>query len=416
MSAELLVVSGYYLRALKQPRHPLREAAFRSLWSGYLVSNLGTWAQSVGGAWLMTTLTADALPVALMQTATTLPAFLVGVPAGSMADRFDRRKLLLVTQTWMLLSAAVLSVLTLSGAITPWSLLALTFALGLGSAIASPTFSSLIPDVVSRPQVAAAVSINSLAYNVARAVGPSLGGALVAAVGPASTFVANTVSFCVPIVVLQRWRPAVAMRSSSTGEGFGRSMLVGLAFARDDKTARVVLTRSILWMLGASALWSLLPLVARRELSLDAPGYGFLVTCVGGGAILGALVLPSLRRNWKTNWLLIAEVVTFAAMLLALAWVRVLPVVWVMLALGGAAWTQSNQNFQIAIQLSAPAWVRARAIALYLLTFQGGQAIGSTIWGSVADRAGNPLALTVAAAAVAAGVLAALRWPVEDAA
>src|SRR5207248_554576 len=138
---------------------------------------------SVGGAWLMTTLTADALPVALMQTATTLPAFLVGVPAGSLADRVDRRKLLLLTQTWMLLSAGLLAVLTLTGAVAPWSLLALTFALGLGSAIGSPTFASLIPDVVSRQQVAAAVSINSLAYNVARAVGPSLGGALVAAVG-----------------------------------------------------------------------------------------------------------------------------------------------------------------------------------------------------------------------------------------
>src|SRR5262249_32840539 len=273
---------------------------------------------------------------------------------------------------------------------------------------------AVIPDVVSRQQVATAVSINSLAYNVARAVGPSLGGALVAAVGPASTFVANTLTFSAPMVVLGRWRPATHGRPSNGGEGFARSMLVGLFFARADKTVRVVLTRSILWMLGASALWSLLPLVARHELDLDAPGYGFLVTCVGGGAILGALVLPRLRRNWKTNWLLIGEVVTFAAMLLALAWVRVLPVVWLMLALGGAAWTQSNQNFQIAIQLSAPSWVRARAIALYLLTFQGGQSIGSTIWGSLADRAGNPVALTLAAASVAAGVLAALRWPVED--
>jgi MFS family permease len=400
---------------VSQTRHPLRETAFRSLWSGYLVSNLGTWAQSVGGAWLMTSLTTDALPVALMQTATTLPAFLVGVPAGSLADRVDRRRLLLVTQTWMLIAAGALAVLTISGLVSQWSLLGLTFALGLGSAIASPTFASLIPDVVSRPQVAAAVSINSLAYNVARAVGPSLGGALVAAIGPASTFVANTVSFLVPLAVLKRWRPAASLRPASSGEPFVRSMQAGLFFARQDKHARVVLTRSILWMLGASALWSLLPLVARRELQLEAPGYGFLVTCVGGGAILGALVLPTLRRTWPTNWLLIGEVVSFAAMLLALAWVRVLPVVWLMLALGGAAWTQSNQNFQIAIQLSAPAWVRARAIALYLLTFQGGQAIGSTIWGSVADRVGNPLALTVAAGAVAAGVLAALRWPVEDA-
>jgi predicted MFS family arabinose efflux permease len=154
--------------------------------------------------------------------------------------------------------------------------------------------------------------------------------------------------------------------------------------------------------------------VARQELGLNATGYGFLVTCVGAGAIGGALVLPRLRQRWSTNRLLMAAIVTFAIMLLVLGWVRFLPLVWLLLALGGAAWTSSNQNFQIAVQLSAPAWVRARAIAMYLLTFQGGQAIGSPIWGGVADRVGNPVALTLAAAGVLLSLVAALRWPVED--
>jgi predicted MFS family arabinose efflux permease len=170
----------------------------------------------------------------------------------------------------------------------------------------------------------------------------------------------------------------------------------------------------MLWMLCASALWGLLPLVAKRELGLDAPGYGLLVTCVGAGAVCGSLVLPRLRRRWPTNYLLIAAIVIFLLMLLTLAWVRFLPLVDVLLGLGGAAWTSSNQNFQISVQMGAPGWVRARAIAAYLLTFQGGQAIGSAIWGSVADNAGDSVALTLAAAGLALGLLAAVRWPVIE--
>jgi MFS family permease len=362
----------------------------------------------------MTTLTSDALPVALMQSAITLPSVLFGLPAGSLADRVDRRWLLLVTQTWMLLSAAALAVLTLLGLVTPWLLLALTFSLGVGSALSSPTWSSLLPDVVSRAQLPSAVIVNGLGYNVARSVGPSVGGVLFAAVGPAGTFVANALSFVVPIGVLSRVRPLPRAHSSSSSERFLDTLRGGLLFARTDPTQRVVLTRSILWMLCASSLWSLLPLIARYELGLDVPGYGFLVTCIGAGAVLGAFALPFLRERWTSNRLLMGAIVCFSAMLLVLAWVRLLPLVWLMLGLGGAAWTQSNQNFQIAVQLAAPGFLRARAIASYLLTFQGGQAIGSAMWGSVAERVGDPLALTLAAAGLVLGLMAANRWPVEE--
>jgi len=384
------------------------------LWSASLIASLGTWAQTVGGAWLMTNLTSEALPVALMQTAITLPSVLFGLLAGSLADRVDRRRLLLVTQSWMLLSAAALAALTLLGLVTPGLLLALTFSLGVGSALSGPTWSSLLPDVVSRAQLPMAVIVNSLGYNVARSVGPSVGGVLFAAVGPAGTFVANALSFAAPIGVLSTMRPLPRGHSAASGERFVDTIVSGLSFAWNERTQRVVLTRSILWMLCASVLWSLLPLVARYELALDVPGYGFLVTCVGAGAVLGAFVLPVLRRRWRSNQLLMGAIVSFAAMLLVLAWVRTLPLVWLMLGLGGAAWTQSNQNFQIAVQLGAPAFVRARAIATYLLTFQGGQAIGSAVWGIVAERLGNPVALTIAAGGVALSLLAALRWPVED--
>jgi MFS family permease len=398
-------------------RNPLLEPAFRSLWAANVVSNIGVWMQNVGGAWLMTTLTSDALPVALMQTATTLPAFVVGLPAGSLADRVDRRQLVLVTQTWMVASVALLAVLTLLNLINPWVLLLCTFALGTGATVNGPTWSALLPDVVSRPQVPTAIIMNSAGYNIARAVGPAIGGFVVAAWGPAATFVLNGLSFVATWTAVFRWRPRVVVtadRDSVQREPFLRTMLNGLQYAWSADAQRVVLTRSVIWMVCASAVWGLLPLVARRELSLEATGYGFLVTCFGAGAVGGSFLLPRLRSRWPTNRLLMLAIVIFATMLLVLAWVRFLPLVWVMLGLGGAAWTSTNQNFQIAVQMNAPGWVRARAIAAYLLTFQGGLAIGSAIWGVVAERAGDSLALTLAAAGLAIGLIAAVRWPVED--
>jgi predicted MFS family arabinose efflux permease len=370
--------------------------------------------QTVGGAWLMTTLTADALPVALMQTATTLPAFLVGLPAGSLADRIDRRRLLLVTQSWMLLSISLLAVLTLLGLVNPWLLLALTFAVGVGSTINSPTWAALLPDIVSRSQVPTAISMNSAGYNIARAVGPAIGGFVVAAWGPAATFFLNAGAFALTLGLVQRFLRARPRSEPQAAEPFARGILTGLEYTWRSIPQRIVLGRSVTWMVCASALWGLLPLVARRELGLEATGYGFLVTCVGAGAVGGSFALPRLRRRWPTNVLLMCAIVIFAGMLLVLAWVRWLPLIWAMLAVGGAAWTGTNQNFQIAVQMSAPGWVRARAISAYLLTFQGGLALGSALWGSIAERFGDPSALTLAAAGLAVAFAAALRWPVKD--
>jgi MFS family permease len=397
-------------------RHPLKEPAFRALWSANLIGNIGVWMQTVGGAWLMTTLTADALPVALMQTATTLPTFLVGLPAGSLADRIDRRHLLLFAQAWMFVSVGLLAVLTLMGVVSPWLLLALTFSLGAGSALVSPTWAALLPDIVSRQQVPTAIIMNSAGFNIARAIGPAIGGFVLAASGPAATFVLNAAAFLSASLVVFRWRAPVRKvpREPST-ERFARTILIGLQYTWRDRHQRRVLTRSTIWMLCASALWGLLPLVARRELALDATGYGLLVSCIGAGAIAGSFALPRLRRRWPTNYLLITAIVIFTAMLLVLAWVRWIPLVCALLALGGAGWATSNQNLQIAVQMSAPGWVRARAIAAYLITFQGGLAIGSAIWGAVAERAGDPLALTFAASGLVIGLMAAIRWPVEDA-
>jgi MFS family permease len=399
--------------SIEPVRNPLREETFRELWSASLVSNIGTWMQNVGGVWLMTTLTTEALPVALMQTATTLPALILGLPAGSLADRVDRRKLLLVCQTWMLLCAGVLAVLTFAQVISPWLLLGLTFALGIGSVANAPTWSSIVPEVVSRPQVPTAISMNSAGFNTSRAIGPALGGLVVAIAGPAMNFLLNAFSFLATIFVVLRWHPRVRERPTKDLESFPQMIATGLHYVWDEREQRLVLIRSALWMLCASALWGLLPLVAIRELGLSSTGYGLLVTCVGGGAVVGSVALPRLRARWPTNAILTTSIVTFTVLLLVLAWVPWVPLVCVMLGLGGAAWTTSNQNFQIAVQMRAPRHLQARAIAMYLLTFQGGQAVGAALWGTIAQRAGDPAALTLAAGGMALGILAARRWPVE---
>jgi predicted MFS family arabinose efflux permease len=312
--------------------------------------------------------------------------------------------------------ATLLAILTVLGVVTPWLLLAFTFALGIGSVMNGPTWSAIMPEVVSRPQVPTAIIMNSAGYNIARALGPAVGGFVVAAAGPAVTFMLNATSFLATLTVVFRWRPAAGRleRKPSNDEPFMRTMLTGLQYVWRERAQRIVLARSIIWMLCASSFWGLLPLVARRQLDLQATGYGLLVTCFGGGAVLGSFALPRLRRRWPTNYLLIAAIVTFATMLLVLAWVRFVPLICVMLGFGGAAWTSSNQNLQIAVQMRAPRWLQARAISAYLLTFQGGLAVGSALWGAVAEWAGNPIALTLAAAGLATGLLAAVRWPVED--
>jgi predicted MFS family arabinose efflux permease len=227
--------------------------------------------------------------------------------------------------------------------------------------------------------------------------------------------VLNAVAFVGTLTLVFRFRALPRMEKSELArEKFARTILTGVQYAWRDRPQRLVLARSVIWIVCASALWGLLPLVARRELSLEATGYGFLVTCVGVGAVAGSFALPGLRRSWPTNRLLMAAIVVFAALLLVLAWIQFLPLIWLMLALGGAAWTGTNQSFQIAVQLSAPGWVRARAIAAYLLTFQGGLAIGSAIWGTIAEQAGDSIALTLASVGLAMGLVAAVRWPVED--
>ncbi|MGA2879665.1 MAG: MFS transporter [Bryobacteraceae bacterium] len=396
---------------------PLLYTWFRWLWIASVVSNVGTWMQNVGAAWLMTELAPSALLVALVQTATNLPVFLLALPAGAAGDLFDRRKLLLVTQGLMLAAAAVLGVTTLTGSTGPWTLLWLTFALGLGATMNGPTWQAIMPDLVPQPELPAAIALNSVGFNLARAVGPALGGAVVAAIGAGAAFILNAVSFVGVMVVLYMWRrePEQHPQPLST-ESVGAAMWAGMRYVRFAPPIHSVLLRSGSFIISASALWSLLPLVAKVELHRDSTGYGVLLGCLGAGSILGALMLHRLRQIFSLDAMVTAAVALFGAVNILLAYLTSFGAVALALIVTGIAWMTVNSNLTTATQTSVPSWVRARALAVYLLVFQGAMAVGSVIWGAVATRIGlrNTLlwagvALLVAAAATFRLKLAGLR-------
>src|ERR671938_1635075 len=276
------------------PWSPLRLALFRALWLAAVASNVGTWMHNVGAEWLMTTLAPKPFVVALMQTAETAPTFLLALPAGALADIVDRRRLLLFSQAWMLVAAVGVAAATLAGVTTPPVLLVLTFALGLGAAMNAPAWQAIVPELVPRHELTSAVSLNSVAFNIARAVGPALGGVIVAAAGPWAVFMLNSLSFVGVIFVLYRWRREKVESISPTERVLG-AMRAGLRYARHAPELRAVLARTIVFVSCASALWALLPLVARRELGMGALGYGVLLGGLGAGAIVGAFVLPKAR-------------------------------------------------------------------------------------------------------------------------
>ncbi|HEX8132515.1 MAG TPA: MFS transporter [Actinomycetes bacterium] len=388
---------------------PLARPVFRSLWAAALVSNIGYWMQSVGAVWLIGTLSGSATLVALVQTAVSLPIVLLGLPAGAMADVLDRRRLLLATQSWMLASAAALAVLTWLDAVTPWVVLLLTFSLGLGNAANAPAWQAIIPELVESGELAPAVALNSVGFNVGRAIGPALGGLLVAVAGPEAVFAVNAVSFLGVLAVLARWRRE-PQDSLGVGEQILGAIEAGARYVRFAPALRAVLVRTALFVLPASALWALLPVVTRERLGLGATEYGLLLGGLGAGSIAGAFVLPRLRRRVPIDLRVVAATVLFAAATLALAVLRSVPVLGLAMAVGGVAWLATMTSFNVATQTAVPRWVRARALAVYLFVLQGSLALGSVVWGALAARAGESWALLAATVSFGLGVLAALRF------
>jgi MFS family permease len=379
---------------------PLREPLFRSLWIAAIISYIGTWMQAVGAGWMMTVISGSPLMVGLVQAAVSLPVFLVILPAGALADMVDRRRFLLVTQGWMVLASGSLGVLTLFRVVTPWVLLSFTFALGLGAVMNDPAWQAITPELVPPEQHAPAVAMNSAGFNVARAVGPALGGMVIAAAGSGTAFLLNALSFFGVIIVLYRWKRPVPERIETAA--LWDAVLGGIRYVRQSDLVQAVLIRTGAFSVGAIALLALLPIVARPY---GATGFGVLLGTFGVGALAGATILPRLRRRLSVDGVVAAAIVVFAAMTFAAGRVHTFPALCLVMATAGCAWIGILACLNTAAQTMSPSWVRARALSMYLLVLQGGMAIGSTMWGALATRIGLPDTLLCSALALVAGLL-----------
>ncbi|MBI1740397.1 MAG: MFS transporter [Candidatus Koribacter versatilis] len=383
------------------PWAPLGESLFRSLWIASVVSYTGTWMQNVGAGWLMTQMTMNPFMVGLVQAAGALPVFLVILPAGALADMVDRRRFLLVTQGWMVLASATLGILTLTSCVGPWVLLLFTFLLGLGSVMNDPAWQAITPELVPREQHASAVALNSAGFNVARAVGPALGGVIVAAVGCGTTFLLNAASFFGVILFLYRWkRPA---ESTGPARRVWSAMGDGFAYVRESALAKSVLLRTGTFSVAAASMLALMPIIARPY---GARGYGVLLGCFGMGALIGAAALPRVRERLSVDGLVAFAIIVFAGMTFAAGRAQTFALLCVVMLVAGGAWIGILACLNVAAQTMCPSYLRARALSFYLLVLQGGMALGATLWGALAKRIGIPNALAVAALVLACGVMA----------
>jgi len=388
---------------------PFRHRLFAAMWGAQFVSNIGSWMQTVAAQWLMLTLTSSAVYVALVQTAAGLPVILFAILAGTIGDLVDRRRFLLATQAFMLVSAAALGALAIAGLVTPWVLLALVFAVGTGQALTSPTWQTLQPELVSPAERVQAISLGSVNQNLARAVGPAIGGLLLAATSAGTVFLVNAASFVAVIAVIAAWHSA-RQPDALPREHVAEAVRAGGRFVAASPALRVILARAALFIFFASAIWALLPLTAREALHLGSGGYGFLLGSVGIGAVAGAALLPGLRTRLSPDALLAAGSIGLAAVTLVLAYAHVTAAVAVVLVVGGACWILVLSTLNSLYQLSMPGWIKARGMAFYLMVFQGGNAAGAAVMGVAAAHAGLTATLTIAAAGLALGPLAALRW------
>jgi len=388
---------------------PLRHPVFRALWIAAVFSNIGSWMHDVAGAWLMTSLAPKPIMVALMQTATTLPIFLLSLPAGAMADVADRRRLLIFFQLWMTVGATVIGLLTVTGLTTPLVLLILTFTLQVGGAVSGPAWQAIVPELVSRADLHGAVALGAMGFNIARAVGPALGGLVAAAFGPGAVFLLNAASFLGVVVVVYRWHRPVPENALPT-ERFLSAIRTGMRYVIYAPALHALFVRALLFAFCASALWGLLPLLARKELGLSSFGYGILLGCLGTGAVVAALILPRVRQRFSAERVVTLAQFLFAVVLVGLALLQHVVLVGVAMGVGGVAWLTLFSTLTGGVQLAVPSWVRGRVMAGYSIVFFGGLAGGSALWGAIASFVDIPVTLLIASIAMGASLLFVSRY------
>ncbi|PZW48269.1 putative MFS family arabinose efflux permease [Humitalea rosea] len=395
---------------------PLRQRTFAIIWAATVVGNIGVFMRDVASSWLVAEISGSPAAVALVQAASTLPIFLLGIPAGVLADILDRRRLLIGTQIGLALVSGLLAVLALTGGLDVTLLVVLTFVGGLGAALAGPNWQAIVPELVPKPLLRDAVALNSLGFNIARAIGPALGGVVLVTFGAAATYGADVLSYVAVLGALLWWRRPERKRDGLS-EHFGGGLRAGLRFARASRELHRVLTRAVIFFVCASAVWALLPLVARNLMGGGAGFYGLLLGGIGGGAVAGALVLPRVRRHLSADGILLGAAICVAAVMLALALRPPQALGLAIAVVLGAAWIAALTTFNGIIQAVLPDWVRGRGLAIYLTTFSGAATLGSLAWGALAEATGVAGALVAGAAAlvVLAATAGRLRLPSGEA-
>ena len=401
---------------LRLPRAfaPLRHSVFRALWLATLASNTGMWVQNTGAGWMMTSLDPSPFMVSLVQAASQLPVFLLALPAGALADIVDRRRFLVGAQLWMLALAVLLAVLAATDALGAWGLLLITFGIGAGTAVNFPAWAATTPELVPREDLVGAVALNGIGFNLARAVGPALGGFAIAAAGPEAAFALNAFAFLLLIVALVAWRRPVGGRGAMLPkEHLVAAMRAGVRFVGASPAMQASILRACAFFLPAAAVWGLLPLHVRGQLGLGPEAFGLMLGVMGVSAVGAGFVLPALRARLDRGALVFgASLVAAAAMgLLALSghWASSA----LAMALYGAGWIAAGSTLAVSAQTAAPAWVRARAIAIYQLSFFGMLALGAALAGWLGARFGVGPALATAAAGGAALALLVRPWRLD---
>lgn len=376
---------------------PLRYPVFRQVWVASGSSNLGGLIQSVGASWLMTSIAPSPDMVALVQTSVALPVMLCSLAAGAMADSYDRRRMMIASQSFMLVMSVMLSLCTLFGWITPWVLLTFTFLIGCGNAFNLPAWQASVGDMVPRAELPAAVALNTMGFNIARSVGPAIGGAIVAAAGAVAAFTVNSLSYIALIVVLARWRPPSTGPQLLPRETLAAAIASGVRYVALSPAILTVLMRSSVFGIGASAVMALMPLIARDLIAGGPLTFGLLLGSFGVGAVSGALGSARLRDRLSTEGLVRFACITLALAVSIAAISSVMLLTMAALLFAGASWVLALSTFNVTVQLSTPRWVVARALSLYQMATFGGMAVGSWLWGELAESTDIRTALWLAA-------------------
>ena len=397
------------------PWSPFHHKTFTVLWTATVVSNVGGWMYSAASGWLMTGLDPDPLTVSLVQVATSLPMFLFALPAGALADIVDRRRFLIGVETLITAISAVFAYLVWIGAVTPTILLVFTFLAGIAGALEAPTWQAIVPALVPRRDLLPAIVANGVGFNISRAVGPALGGIIVAAWGIAAPFWLNAVSNLGVIAGLIWWHSPQKAARHLPAEHFANANRSGLRYARNSPHLRATFMRAVGFFLFASAYWALLPLVARNQIVGGPELYGVLLGAIGAGALAGAFVLPSLRKRFGPDRLVAGATVATALTLTLYGLARHPVTALVASLIAGMSWITVMAALNVSAQVALPEWVRARGLALFVTVMFGALSVGSVIWGKLAGVLGLPITHFIAAAGLLLALLLTWRWKLQTA-